>query len=79
MNWWHFGLICAGGGLGSEALLAYKRWIPRSSNPKLARLGWDIILTVLIVPPLLGIALVAGVSWLPDQWQWAVANFISAN
>lgn len=58
MGWWHIAIVCAGGAFLAEALRAYKRWIPRSPNPALARIGWDMALSLLIVPPLVAIGFV---------------------
>ena len=76
MDWWHLAVVCAGGGFGAEGLRRYYRYIPRSKNPKLARLGFDVILTLLIVPPLLAVGLVLTTVWLPPQTSQAFVNWL---
>jgi hypothetical protein len=72
MNWWHIAVICAGGGMLAEALRTYKAYIPRSPNPRLARVGWDAALTLLIVPPLIaiGFALLSNTTYFAPVAQW---------
>lgn len=76
MGWWHAAIVFAGGGFVAEGLRTYHRYIPRSRYPRLARIGWDIILTILIVPPLVMIGLVLATSWLPDQYGLAIVRWL---